>query len=90
MCDGQHAATGFVATGEPAAATSEALTVRDGPVAITPRPNGPLRGNGSLEIVTGTGHTINRVTEVFLCHCGQSKNKPYCDGSHKTNGFVAP
>jgi CDGSH-type Zn-finger protein len=29
------------------------------------------------------------VTQVFLCRCGQSKTKPYCDGSHKAAGFVA-
>jgi len=26
---------------------------------------------------------------VGFCRCGQSKNKPFCDGSHKTCGFMA-
>jgi CDGSH-type Zn-finger protein len=38
-------------------------------------------------VVTGTGKTVNRVTEVWLCRCGHSRNKPYCDGSHKAAGF---
>ena len=36
----------------------------------------------------GTGKTVNRVTECWLCRCGQSKNKPFCDGSHKVCGFL--
>ena len=41
----------------------------------------------NLELVSGTGRTINRVTEVYLCRCGHSRNKPYCDGSHVKAGF---
>jgi CDGSH-type Zn-finger protein/uncharacterized Fe-S cluster protein YjdI len=88
-CDGSHSAAGFAATGEPATKPSEALAARDGAVDVQPQPNGPLKVVGNLEIVSGTGRTINRVTQTFLCRCGESKNKPYCDGSHKAAGFVA-
>jgi len=56
------------------------------PVVITPIQDGPLHVKGSLEIALGAG---NRVTEVWLCRCGGSANKPYCDGTHKKNGFKA-
>ncbi len=89
FCDGAHAASGFVATGEPAAKEFVALEVRNGPVNLQPLANGPLMVTGNLEIVSGTGRTTDKVTKTFLCRCGQSKNKPYCDGSHKAAGFVA-
>lgn len=88
-CDGSHTAAGFVASGEPAAAIMEALAHRNGPVDLRPVPNGPLRLVGNLEVVSGTGRTCNKVTETYLCRCGQSSNKPYCDGSHKAAGFAA-
>lgn len=90
FCDGAHAAAGFAATGEPAARDSQPLAARDGVLSVQPLPDGSLKISGNLEIVSGTGRTINRVTEVFLCRCGESKNKPYCDGSHKAAGFRAP
>ncbi len=89
FCDGSHAKVGFRATGEPALQASEPLTERSGPLAIQPQKNGPLRVMGALEVVSGTGKTVNRVTEVWLCRCGQSQNKPYCDGSHRKGNFVA-
>jgi CDGSH-type Zn-finger protein/uncharacterized Fe-S cluster protein YjdI len=89
FCDGNHAKTGFTATGEPAAKESSSLARRDGPLTITPQLNGPLKVVGALEIVSGTGRTLNRTSETYLCRCGASANKPYCDGSHKKIGFTA-
>jgi CDGSH-type Zn-finger protein/uncharacterized Fe-S cluster protein YjdI len=88
-CDGSHAGAGFAATGEPTTQASAALPVRDGAIEITPRPNGPLQVKGALEVVSGTGCTIARATETFLCRCGASGNKPFCDGTHKQIGFVS-
>ncbi len=89
FCDGSHVAAAFVATGEPATVTFAALAVRNGPLDVQPLPNGPLRVVGNLEVVSGTGRTCNKLSETYLCRCGHSKNKPYCDGSHKAAGFEA-
>jgi len=88
-CDGSHNAAGFLATGEPPTQASEPLAVRNGTLAVKPIKDGPLQITGSLELVSGTGRTLNRVQETWLCRCGESKNKPYCDGTHKKNGFKA-
>jgi CDGSH-type Zn-finger protein/uncharacterized Fe-S cluster protein YjdI len=89
-CDGSHGAAGFQATGEPAIKPSEALARRDGALKVLGIPNGPLQVQGALEIVSGTGHTVNRVMQTYLCRCGGSANKPYCDGTHAKIGFKAP
>ncbi len=88
-CDGSHGEAGFTASGEAPAKESAPLAARDGTVEVLPQKDGPLKIVGNLELVSGTGKTLNRVTQVFLCRCGASKNKPYCDGSHKAAGFSA-
>ncbi len=88
-CDGSHVESRFEATGEPTTAPSEPLPVRNGPLAVTPTRNGPLEVSGNLELVSGTGRTIARLNKTWLCRCGGSKKKPYCDGSHRTIGFTA-
>lgn len=85
--DGSHAAAGFTASGEPTARDSQALVQRDGPLHIEPVADGPLHVQRSLEVATGTGKTINPTMECWLCRCGQSRDEPYCDGSHKAAGF---
>lgn len=91
FCDNSHIEGGFSATGEPVAKDSKlAITDLTGPVTIAPQPNGPLMVTGRLEIDSGTGRNVARVEKTWLCRCGHSQNKPYCDGSHKAAGFVAP
>lgn len=62
------------------------------PVIIRCRENGPLVIHGSVTIVDAKGNEfIPPAGKEFiaLCRCGHSKNKPFCDGSHKTCGFQA-
>ena len=52
--------------------------------------NGPLRLDGDIELKTARGETIEpqlREGRLFLCRCGQSANKPFCDGAHLFKGF---
>jgi CDGSH-type Zn-finger protein/uncharacterized Fe-S cluster protein YjdI len=86
-CDGSHHEIGFSATGEPPTGKTEMLPVRDGVLAIDPQTNGPLRVRGNLEILSGTGRAVARVTSTYLCRCGASANKPFCDGTHAKIGF---
>lgn len=53
--------------------------------------NGSLRIEGDFEIVDQEGRPFGLAgrTRVSLCRCGQSSNKPFCDGTHKSCGFAS-
>jgi CDGSH-type Zn-finger protein len=58
---------------------------------ITPTTNGPYRVRGSFRLVDEAGTEIPfSGDEVYLCRCGGSQSKPFCDGTHRKNGFQAP
>jgi len=46
--------------------------------------NGPIAMNSELSV---DGETVG--TRAALCRCGQTRNKPFCDGSHAKAGFMA-
>ncbi len=52
---------------------------------ITVNNNGSLKIEGDIELVDKDGNTYDLAGRdvISLCRCGQSKNKPFCDGSHK-------
>jgi CDGSH-type Zn-finger protein/uncharacterized Fe-S cluster protein YjdI len=89
FCDHRHVEAGFEASGEPAGQDTPVLAARGGPLKVTPTADGPLMVEGALEICSASGRTLARTTKTFLCRCGASANKPYCDGSHKGIGFAA-
>jgi len=86
-CDGSHKEIAFAASGEPPTGATTMLETRDGPLAVEPLPDGPLQVRGNLEIVSGTGRVVARLTSARLCRCGGSANKPFCDGTHERIGF---
>ncbi len=49
--------------------------------------NGPLEVSGDFELNDASGNLITRQGPLFLCRCGMSSDKPFCDGSHKKSGF---
>ena len=58
-------------------------------VTVTVCENGPYEVVGEVEILDANGELIRQTTKTFLCRCGHSAKKPYCDGSHKKFDFQA-
>ncbi len=56
-------------------------------VTITPLENGPLEVVGHVHIEAPDGTTLRDSDKCYLCRCGHSGNKPFCDGSHKREGW---
>ena len=49
--------------------------------------NGPLHIIGTLDLKDSNGDLLEKAEELYLCRCGSSNNKPYCDGQHKETNF---
>ncbi|AJR03641.1 (4Fe-4S)-binding protein [Siansivirga zeaxanthinifaciens] len=50
--------------------------------------NGPLLVYGTLHVTYKDGSTDTKNKTTAFCRCGQSNNKPYCDGAHVKENFV--
>jgi uncharacterized Fe-S cluster protein YjdI len=50
-------------------------------------PNGPLIVKGDAILRLSSGEIVEVKGKAALCRCGESKNKPFCDGSHGPYGF---
>lgn len=49
---------------------------------------GPLEVTGHFRILDAEGKILEKEGPVFLCRCGGSGNKPFCDGTHRRKGFT--
>jgi CDGSH-type Zn-finger protein len=87
-CDGSHNKLASLPPASQTPTIQSHLPTAMGLLTVTPVPNGPLKVDGAMEIVSGTGRTIDRRNSAFLCRCGASANKPFCDGSHSKVSFT--
>jgi CDGSH-type Zn-finger protein len=58
-------------------------------IKIQIKKNGSIRVTGEVDFVDADGKVLETKTDFSLCRCGHSKEKPFCDGSHRDAGFVA-
>jgi CDGSH-type Zn-finger protein len=54
---------------------------------ITVTEDGPYMVEGRVEITNAEGEVVSTEGKVFLCRCGGSQSKPFCDGTHNKNDF---
>ena len=60
------------------------------PQAVGVISDGPLWVTAGVPIINSDGVPLEARNRVTLCRCGDSSNKPLCDGSHKAAGFTDP
>lgn len=52
--------------------------------------NGPFEVKGRISLVDANRADFTLAEDpIYLCRCGQSSNKPFCDGTHSKVGFAA-
>jgi len=85
VCDGSHWESGFEDDGRIGECDSTPLEGAPGaPLRVTLVEGGPLELEGPLRLAAMGGNApppLN-IGEAWLCRCGRSGNKPFCDGSH--------
>jgi len=86
-CDGSHAKVGFRDPGHCAKAPEPVAHAPAGEVVLQPIAHGPLRIDGRFELATADGKRYACGDKTWLCRCGHSATKPFCDGTHKKTGF---
>ncbi|MCF8551560.1 MAG: CDGSH iron-sulfur domain-containing protein [Candidatus Nanopelagicales bacterium] len=59
------------------------------PVIITPLKDGPNEVSGASVVKDDAGNVVKEADTIYLCRCGFSANKPFCDGSHKREGWTS-
>ena len=58
------------------------------PVSVKVLQDGPLQVKGDCEVQDAQGNVVaTKPGDIFLCRCGSSSNKPFCDGAHKKVAF---
>lgn len=88
FCDNSHRDAHFTADDSAPVLSVEPATA-GGVLQITATENGPIQVLGLCNMYNAAGELIYTGDETWLCRCGGSQTKPFCDGTHNTNGFTA-
>jgi CDGSH-type Zn-finger protein/uncharacterized Fe-S cluster protein YjdI len=90
FCDNSHIRRRWE-SGDTAAPLKEPPPPREGaaegPTKIVPQGDQSLKVTGHVRVQDTEGELLCEAGRVFLCRCGNSRNKPFCDGSHERVGF---
>lgn len=89
FCDNAHKKDVFSDSGA-VGARGPGVEAHGGKLTVKLAENGPLLLRGNFKIMASSGRIAFEGTKAALCRCGGSKNKPFCDGTHSSNGFEAP
>lgn len=90
FCDNSHFSVTFLDPAiVPPGPDAEQEMATSGKLGIGPTADGPMHLQGQMTIRNSYNQVIFEGTETWLCRCGASANKPYCDGSHSRIGFKA-
>lgn len=90
LCDNSHRDIGFEDLGMPTVRSTDGAP--GAALTITPSGNGPLHiegTSGDFSLLNAQGDVIFVGNDTWLCRCGGSMNKPFCDGTHRKIEFVA-
>lgn len=60
----------------------EELTT-DRPAEVRILQDGPIMIKGFFSFKNSSGKIVSGEQELYLCRCGKSASKPWCDGTHK-------
>lgn len=88
-CDGKHSKVGFHDAGAIASDPAPEETLPSGCLTVKPLKDGPLECTGTIFLRSASGREAYVGTSTYLCRCGASANKPFCDGAHVAARFRA-
>jgi len=90
FCDNAHLKIKFKASGTAVAPQiGEPDKEAGDKLVITPTVNGSVHIEGNFELRDSDGDLLYHGSDIWLCRCGGSEKKPFCDGTHRRIGFQA-
>lgn len=86
ICDEKHLDAEFLHNGKFSEVSDALASDRPSKITLSIIKDGPITFRGRLTLKNQFGQECTKM-RGSLCRCGQSANKPYCDGSHERSGF---